>query len=75
MDQKSKNGQEKRPDNDRLVLEMADIISILGDEYRNIYCVDRETYNIEIYRYENDTVGVREVLKENRPYNRAIDVY
>ena len=75
MDQKSKNGQEKRPDNDRLVLEMADIISILGDDYRNIYCVDRETYNIEIYRYENDTVGVREVLKENRPYNRAIQMY
>lgn len=54
---------------------IADIIGVLGDDFSNIYCVSRETQNIEIYRYENADVGVKEVLNEERPYKTAIHGY
>ena len=67
--------QKEKEDSDKLILRMVDIISVLGDEYSNIYCVDRTSHNIEIYRYENTSVGVREVLNESRPYVTAIKGY
>lgn len=41
-------------------LGIADIIGVLGNEFSNIYLVDCESQNIEIYRYENEKVGVKE---------------
>ncbi len=56
-------------------LGIADIISVLGNEFSNIYSVDCESQSIEIFRYENETVGVKEVLHEKRPYKAAIQTY
>ncbi len=52
-----------------------DLIRVLGDDFSNIYCVDRDTQKIAIYRYENADVGVREVLNQEQPYRAAIDGY
>lgn len=54
---------------------MLDLIDVLGNDFSNIYCVDRESQNIDIYRYENPNVGVKEVLKEKQPYKIAIQRY
>lgn len=48
----------------REIFGIADIIGVLGDDFSNIYCVDCKTKNIEIYRYENENVGVKEILNE-----------
>lgn len=60
---------------EREILGIADIIGVLGDDFSNIYCVDCRTKNIEIYRYENKNVGVKEVLHEKSPYESAIQGY
>ena len=52
-----------------------DIIGVLGNEFSNIYLVDCESQNIEIYRYENEQVGVKEVLHKKQPYKVAIQKY
>lgn len=44
-------------------LGIADIINVLGNEFSNIYLVDCKNQNIEIYRYENRAVGVKEVYR------------
>lgn len=59
----------------REIFGIADIIGVLGDDFSNIYCVDCKTKNIEIYRYENENVGVKEVLNEKNPYEAAIHGY
>ena len=59
----------------REIFGIADIIGVLGDDFSNIYCVDYKTKNIEIYRYENENVGVKEVLNEKNPYEAAIHGY
>ena len=56
-------------------LGIADIIGVLGNEFSNIYLVDCESQNIEIYRYENEKVGVKEVLHQKQPYKAAIQNY
>ena len=56
-------------------LGMNDIISVLRNEFSNIYLVDCESQNIEIYRYENEKVGVKEVLHQKQPYKAAIQNY
>ena len=66
---------EKREGRTGETLGIADIIGILGNEFSNIYSVDCENQDIEIYRYENDAVGVREVLHKKQPYKAAIDSY
>lgn len=52
-----------------------DIIGVLGGDFRNIYCVSRENQNIDIYRYENKDVGVKESLEETKPYKLVIYDY
>ena len=59
----------------REIFGIADIIGVLGDDFSNIYCVDCKTKNIEIYRYENENVGVKEALNEKNPYEAAIHGY
>lgn len=56
-------------------LKISEIIGVLGDDFSNIYCVDRESQQIEIYRYENAAVGVKEVLHEESPYQLAVQHY
>ena len=58
----------------REIFGIADIIGVLGDDFSNIYCVDCKTKNIEIYRYENENVGVKEVLNEKNPYEAAMAI-
>ena len=53
---------------------IADIINVLGNEFSNIYLVDREDQSVEIYRYETE-VGVKEVLHKKQPYQAAIQTY
>ena len=59
---------------EKKTLGMTDIISILGNDFSNIYLVDREDQSVEIYRYENE-VGVREVLHKKQPYKAAMQTY
>lgn len=66
---------EKREGQAEETLGIADIIGVLGNEFSNIYLVDCESQNIEIYRYENEKVGVKEVLHQNQPYKAAIQNY
>lgn len=66
---------EKREGQAEETLGIADIIGVLGNEFSNIYLVDCESQNIEIYRYENEKVGVKEVLHQKQPYKAAIQNY
>lgn len=75
IDKMFENNQSETTYSDKIILNMTDVISVLGDEYSNIYCVDREKHTIDIYRYENASVGVKEVLNESRPYKTAIQGY
>ena len=54
---------------------IADIIGVLGDDFSNIYCVNRKDQNIDIYRYENKHVGVKEALDESESYKAVIHRY
>lgn len=67
----SENNGEQRKE----TLGINDIISVLGNEFSNIYLVDCESQQIEIYRYKNQAVGVKEVLQEKQPYQAAIQKY
>lgn len=49
-------------------LGMNDIISVLRNEFSNIYLVDCKSQQIEIYRYKNQAVGVKEILQTKQPY-------
>ena len=59
--------------NIQATFDLKDIINFLGNTFVNIYCVDREDQTIDIYRYENSDVGVKEVLNEKRPYQTAME--
>jgi len=72
MDDYLNNNHEDRANE---TLGMNDIIGVLGNEFSNIYLVDCESQNIEIYRYMNQAVGVKEVLREKQPYKAAIEKY
>lgn len=52
-----------------------DVINVLGNDFSNIYSVDRESQNVEIYRYDNQSVGVKEALQEKCPYKTAVQKY
>ena len=54
---------------------MNDIISVLRNEFSNIYLVDCKSQQIEIYRYKNQAVGVKEILQTKQPYKAAIQKY
>ena len=56
-------------------LGMNDIISVLRNEFSNIYLVDCKSQLIEIYRYKNQAVGVKEILQTKQPYKAAIQKY
>ena len=56
-------------------LNISDIINILGNDFTHIYSVICATQEIEVYRYENDAVGVRESLHERLPYEAVIQNY
>lgn len=75
MDTVSKDEYEEKTENDEQSLGIMDIISVLGDDFSNIYLVDRKGQTIDIYRYENENVGVKEVLNKKRPYKAAIQSY
>lgn len=66
---------EKRIEDAKETFEISDLINVLGNEFSNIYLVDRENQSIEIYRYENEKVGVKEVLHRKQPYKAAIRTY
>lgn len=57
------------------IFGIADIVNVLGNEFSNIYAVDCESQSIEIYRYENENVGVKESLHKKHPYKSAIQTY
>ena len=56
-------------------LGMNDIISVLRNEFSNIYLVDCKSQQIGIYRYKNQAVGVKEILQTKQPYKAAIQKY
>ena len=56
-------------------MQIIDIINILGNDFSNIYCVNCEDQSIQIYRYENTNVGVKEVMNQKKPYKAAIKGY
>ena len=56
-------------------LGMNDIISVLRNEFSNIYLVDCKRQQIEIYRFKNQAVGVKEILQTKQPYKAAIQKY
>ena len=47
------------------------VINVLGRDFVNIYSVDIRTQKIEIYRYRNAEVGVREAQQTDAPYDTA----
>lgn len=60
---------------DQEIVGISDIINVLGEDFSNIYCVSRDGQNVDIYRYENADVGVKEVLHEEKPYKIAMQSY
>lgn len=55
--------------------QLLGLINILGDDYTNIYLVNRKTQQIEIYRYRNQDVDVEKELYKERPYESAMTSY
>ena len=60
---------------DRDNLRFLGVINILGDEYCNIYSVNRKDHTVQIYRFSNHAMGVKEALGKNNSYESAISVY
>ncbi len=58
-------------DRDRL----PDVIHILGNDYVNIYSVDRETRQIEIYRYRNRMFDIEERMQDGTSYETLMKTY
>lgn len=56
-------------------MQIIDVINILGNDFSNIYCVNCKDQSIQIYRYENTNVGVKEVMNQKKPYKAAIKGY
>lgn len=56
-------------------MKAVDVLNVLGDDFSNIYCVNRNDESIEIYRYENSDVGVKDVMNTKSPYRTAIQNY
>lgn len=58
-------------------MRITDVINVLGNDFSNIYCVNRNDQSIEIYRYENSDVGVLDVMesKTGQPYKAAMQKY
>ena len=56
-------------------MQITDVINILSNDFSNIYCVDCNDQNIEIYRYENCDVGVEDAMKSKKPYKTAMKRY
>ena len=56
-------------------MRITDVINILGNDFSNIYCVNRNDQSIEIYRYENSDVGVEDAMKSKKPYRTAMQRY
>ena len=55
--------------------QLLGLINILGDDYTNIYLVNRKTQQIEIYRYRNQDVDVKKELYKEKPYESAMTSY
>lgn len=55
--------------------QLLGLINILGDDYTNIYLVNRKTQQIEIYRYRNQDVDVEKELYKEKPYESAMTSY
>ena len=55
--------------------QLLGLINILGNDYTNIYLVNRRTQQIEIYRYRNQDVGVKNELYKEKPYESAMTSY
>ena len=55
--------------------QLLGLINILGDDYPNIYLVNRKTQQIEIYRYRNQDVDVEKELYKEKPYESAMTSY
>ena len=70
-----KNKHEKNIAVDNEIVVVSDIINVLGEDFSNIYCVSRDGESVDIYRYENADVGVKEVLHEEEPYKIAMQRY
>lgn len=69
------SNHERETTAEKSLFGIADIIGVLGEDYSNIYCVSRENQSIEIFRYENEKAGVRESVKEEKPYKTVIQDY
>lgn len=54
---------------------LLEIINILGDDYANIYLVNRKSHKVEIYRYRNQMAGVRESVQNDLLYDQVIKSY
>ena len=75
MNTVSKDLKGKKAGSEKRSLGIIDVMSVLGDDFSNIYSVDRESQTINIYRYENKNVGVKEALNNKSPYKAAIQSY
>lgn len=62
------------PENERNS-RLLEIINILGDDYTNIYMVNRQSHKVEIYRYRNQMIGVRENIENERLYEQVMNSY
>lgn len=65
----------KRDSGNEDSLQLLEIINILGDDYTNIYSVNRENQKLHIYRYGNQMVGVKEKMANEKPYEDAMKAY
>ena len=66
--------ENKMNENGKTTFGISDIINVLGNDFSNIYLVDRKDQSVEIYRYETE-VGVRDVLHKKQPYKAAMQTY
>lgn len=56
-------------------LPLLGIINILGDDYTNIYSVNRQNQKIHIYRYRNQSFGVKEEIEKEKTYTSIMKEY
>lgn len=63
--------------NDEMGLRLVSILNVLGENYENVYAIDRETGSVEVYRFSGKARGVKEVLTtaQDMQYSTAMATY
>lgn len=61
--------------NDERGLRLLGVISVLGDDFGNLFSIERDNGQISMYKYDSNAVGVEDVLEGKLTYEPAMKSY